>query len=58
MKGLSKFTVAVFKVRYFSEPIGYIVFSYLVQERLTRQIAEAIQEAVEPHGVAVIIECV
>ncbi|CAF1142776.1 unnamed protein product [Adineta steineri] len=29
-----------------------------VQERLTRQIAEAIQEAVQPRGVAVIIECV
>ncbi|CAF0995626.1 unnamed protein product [Adineta ricciae] len=29
-----------------------------VQERLTRQIAEAIEEAVEPHGVAVIVECV
>jgi GTP cyclohydrolase I len=29
----------------------------IVQERLTRQIAEAIAEAVEPRGVAVIIEC-
>ncbi|CAF2112219.1 unnamed protein product [Rotaria magnacalcarata] len=28
-----------------------------VQERLTRQIAEAIAEAIEPRGVAVIIEC-
>ncbi len=29
----------------------------IVQERLTRQIAEAIAEAIEPRGVAVIIEC-
>ncbi|UJR15431.1 hypothetical protein I4U23_002375 [Adineta vaga] len=29
-----------------------------VQERLTRQIAEAIQEALNPRGVAVIVECV
>jgi hypothetical protein len=29
-----------------------------VQERLTRQIAEAIEEAVQPHGVGVIVECV
>ncbi|CAF1010389.1 unnamed protein product [Adineta steineri] len=29
-----------------------------VQERLTRQIAEAIEEAVHPHGVGVIVECV
>jgi len=29
-----------------------------VQERLTRQIAQAIEEAVEPRGVAVIVECV
>ncbi|CAF1315873.1 unnamed protein product [Adineta steineri] len=28
-----------------------------VQERLTRQIAEAIAEAIEPRGVAVIVEC-
>ncbi|UJR10211.1 hypothetical protein I4U23_014425 [Adineta vaga] len=28
-----------------------------VQERLTRQIAEAIAEAIEPKGVAVIVEC-
>lgn len=31
---------------------------FLVQERLTRQIAEAIQEAIQPQGVAVIVECV
>jgi len=30
----------------------------IVQERLTRQIAEAIAEAIEPRGVAVIVECV
>ncbi|CAF1533307.1 unnamed protein product [Adineta ricciae] len=29
-----------------------------VQERLTRQIAEAIDEAIQPRGVAVIVECV
>ncbi|CAF1231527.1 unnamed protein product, partial [Adineta ricciae] len=29
-----------------------------VQERLTRQIAEAIDEAIQPQGVAVIVECV
>jgi GTP cyclohydrolase I len=29
----------------------------LVQERLTRQIAEAIAEAIKPRGVAVIVEC-
>ncbi len=29
----------------------------IVQERLTRQIAEAIAEAIEPRGVAVIVEC-
>lgn len=34
----------------------YSLFS--VQERLTRQIAEAIAEAIEPRGVAVIVECV
>lgn len=28
-----------------------------MQERLTRQIAEAIDEAVQPRGVAVIVEC-
>jgi GTP cyclohydrolase I len=28
-----------------------------VQERLTRQIADAIVEAVEPLGVAVVVEC-
>ena len=28
-----------------------------VQERLTRQIAEAVQEVVEPLGVAVVVEC-
>lgn len=31
--------------------------TFLVQERLTRQIAEAIAEAIEPRGVAVIVEC-
>ena len=31
---------------------------FLVQERLTRQIAEAIEEAIQPRGVAVIVECV
>ena len=30
--------------------------SILVQERLTKQIAEAMQEAVSPRGVAVVIE--
>jgi GTP cyclohydrolase I len=30
---------------------------FLVQERLTRQIAEAIAEAIQPRGVAVIVEC-
>ncbi|CAF4852212.1 unnamed protein product [Rotaria sp. Silwood1] len=29
-----------------------------VQERLTRQIAEAIAEAIQPRGVAVIVECI
>ncbi|CAF0892535.1 unnamed protein product [Rotaria sordida] len=29
-----------------------------VQERLTRQIAEAIAEAIQPRGVAVVIECI
>jgi GTP cyclohydrolase IA len=28
-----------------------------VQERLTRQVAEAIQQAVQPLGVAVVVEC-
>lgn len=31
--------------------------SILVQERLTRQIAEAIAEVIQPRGVAVIVEC-
>ena len=33
------------------------LWGFLVQERLTRQIAEAIAEAVQPRGVAVIVEC-
>jgi GTP cyclohydrolase I len=34
-----------------------VFVSIVVQERLTRQIAEAIAEAIEPRGVAVIVEC-
>jgi hypothetical protein len=54
-----KCTVVVFKVSPSNRALidssdGF----FLVQERLTRQIAEAIQEAVEPRGVAVIVECV
>ena len=30
--------------------------TFTVQERLTRQIAEAVQEAVEPSGVGVVVE--
>ena len=33
------------------------LFTLIVQERLTRQIAEAIAEAIHPRGVAVIVEC-
>jgi len=33
------------------------IICILVQERLTRQIAEAIAEAIKPRGVAVIVEC-
>ena len=32
------------------------IYFFTVQERLTRQIATAISEALEPKGVAVIIE--
>jgi len=35
-----------------------LIIVVLVQERLTRQIAEAINEAVQPLGVGVIVECV
>ena len=35
----------------------YFLFFSLVQERLTKQIATALNEAIEPTGVGVIIDC-
>ena len=34
-----------------------LTLASLVQERLTRQIAEAIMESIDPLGVAVVVEC-
>lgn len=34
----------------------YLTLHSAVQERLTKQIAQAIVEAVQPHGVAVVVE--
>lgn len=36
--------------------VTFALFCALVQERLTKQIASAISEALEPAGVAVVIE--
>jgi len=55
---LSKYLVDVYKV--WNKKINIFLLNniyILVQERLTRQIAEAIAEAIQPRGVAVIVEC-
>lgn len=54
---LLKYLVDVYKVckKEISEKL--FIVHIIVQERLTRQIAEAIAEAIEPRGVAVIVEC-
>ena len=56
-----KYSVVVFKVSFESyewNKFDLNNYSILVQERLTREIAEAIKEAINPHGVGVIVECV
>jgi GTP cyclohydrolase I len=34
-----------------------LIYIVQVQERLTKQIAEALMEKLEPHGVGVVVEC-
>lgn len=41
---------------YINALILYLTLHSAVQERLTKQIAQAIVEAVQPHGVAVVVE--
>lgn len=43
------------KIIYKTNTVFWLI---IVQERLTREIAEAINKAVEPKGVGVIVECV
>ena len=60
--GSLKCTVADFKVctimyvRSSSMPVAMVILHNSVQERLTKEIAEAILEAIRPTGVGVIIE--
>jgi flavorubredoxin len=52
-----KYLVDVYKVCENEKKKRLFNVHIIVQERLTRQIAEAIAEAIEPRGVAVIVEC-